>query len=76
MSRDERDRMAAFEAHHAAIIARTLHWADSAAARGDYTEAVHWVKTLDDLGHELSAEYAVKRDTWLNAIERDPPTRD
>jgi len=76
MSRGEPERVAAFEANHAAIIARTLRWADSAAARGDYRRAVHWVKTVGDLGHELPAEYAVKRDMWLNAIERDPPARD
>ena len=29
-----------FEAAHAAIIARTLRWADEAAARQDYGEAL------------------------------------
>jgi hypothetical protein len=75
MSGAEPERVDAFEANHAAIIARTLRWADRAAARGDYREAVHWVETVGDLGHELSAEYEVRRDTWLNAIERDPPAR-
>jgi hypothetical protein len=69
MTRDEPERVADFEARHAAIIARTLSWADDAAARSDYREAVHWVETVRGLGHELPDEYAAKRETWLNAID-------
>jgi hypothetical protein len=64
--------VAAFEARHAAIIARTLSWADEAAARSDYRQAVHWVDTIGGLGHDLPDEYAAKRETWLDAIDRDP----
>ena len=69
------ERGSAFEANHAAIIARTLRWADEAAARGDYVEAVRWVKTVRDLGHDLSSEYEAKNQTWLNAIEADRRAR-
>ncbi|MFZ0976799.1 MAG: hypothetical protein WAN22_31565 [Solirubrobacteraceae bacterium] len=71
MSRGDPERGAGFEARHAAIVARTLRWADDAAARQDYAQAVHWVETVRGLGQDLPAEYEAKRDTWLNAIDRD-----
>ena len=46
MSDPGHDGTKSFEARHAAIIARTLRWADEAAARGDYTEAVRWVEIV------------------------------
>jgi hypothetical protein len=71
MSSDESDRVTAFEANHAAIIARTLGWADEAAARLDYVQAVRWVETVRGLGHDLPDAYGAKHETWLNAIEPD-----
>jgi hypothetical protein len=76
MSKPEPEREAVFEARHAAIIARTLRWADEAAARGDYGRAVHWLETVRGLAHDLPAEYEAKRKTWLNAISRDRRPRD
>jgi hypothetical protein len=69
MSRDESERATAFEAKHAAIIARTLGWADEAAARRDYVQAVRWVETVRGLGHALPDDYEAKYETWLNAID-------
>jgi hypothetical protein len=75
MSENEPRRETAFEARHATIIARTLRWADEAAARHDYVQAVHWVDTVRGLGDDVADEYKVKREAWLNAAERDgPPT--
>jgi hypothetical protein len=71
MSGGDPGRVAGFEARHAAILARTLRWADDAAARHDYAQAVHWVETVRGLGHDLPAEYEAKRDMWLRAIDRD-----
>ena len=68
VSRDDRDPTRAFEARHAAIIARTLGWADEAAARHDYVAAVRWVETIRGLGGELPHEFEVKREAWLRAI--------
>jgi non-homologous end joining protein Ku len=76
MSRSERERVAAFEARHAAIIARTLRWADEAAARRDYVRAVHWIEAVRRLGDALPDEYEAKRETWVNAIDRDRRHRD
>lgn len=75
MSGSEPDRAAAFEAKHAAIIAKTLSWADDAAARREYTDAVRWVETVRGLGHDLPAEYEAKRDMWLDEIDRNRRAR-
>jgi len=75
MSRDEAHRAPAFEAQHAAIIARTLRWADEAAARHDYVEAVRWVETIRSLGQGLPDEYEAKRESWLGAIDPGQPTQ-
>ena len=54
----------AFESKHAAIIARTLRWADEAAARRDYVEALRWVETVRSLGEALPEHYEAKRRVW------------
>ena len=76
MTRSDRDQAPVFEAQHAAIIARTLRWADEAAARHDYVEAVRWVETIRSLGEELPNEYKLRRETWLGAIDADHPAQD
>jgi hypothetical protein len=75
VSRGEPERVAGFEARHAAILARTLRWADDAAARQDYAQAVHWVETVRGLGHDLPKEYETKRARWLNARDRERHSR-
>jgi hypothetical protein len=59
-----------FEATHAAIIARTLRWADEAAARQDYREALRWVETVRNVSDALPDEYEVKRRRWMQALAR------
>ena len=75
MSRGESERANAFEARHAAIIARTLRWADEASARHDYAEAVRWVETIRSLGEELPGEFKAKREAWLRAVDPARHTR-
>lgn len=75
MSRGEAERANPFEAQHAAIIARTLRWADEAAARRDYAEALRWVETVRSLGEELPDEFKAKREAWLGAIDPVRRTR-
>jgi hypothetical protein len=70
MSSGEPQRANPFEAQHAAIVARTLRWADEAAARHDYVEAIRWVETIQSLGEGLPPEYEAKRETWLGAIDQ------
>jgi hypothetical protein len=71
MSRGEPQRANPFEAQHAAIIARTLRWADEAASRHNYVEAVRWVETILSLGEQLPDEYKAKREIWLGATDRE-----
>jgi hypothetical protein len=71
----QEDAGTGFEARHAAIIGRTLGWADDAAARHDYTQAVRWLETVRALGEDLPDEYRTKHARWLNAIEHEPRTR-
>jgi hypothetical protein len=52
-------------ARHRAAVGTTLSWADDAAARGDYAEALAWIETLDAIGDELTGEYQTKRGAWL-----------
>lgn len=59
-----------FEATHAAIIARTLRWADEAAARQEYSEAVRWVETVRNVSDALPAVYETKRRRWIHALDR------
>ncbi len=71
MSRGEHERAKPFEAQHAAIIAKTLAWADEAAARDDYVEAVRWVETVRAPGNELPGEYKAKHVKWRSAMETE-----
>jgi hypothetical protein len=48
-------------------IAATLRWADAAAARHDYREALHWLDTVAAMRDELPDGYAVKRAAWQDA---------
>jgi hypothetical protein len=59
----------AFEARHVAIIARTLRWADQAAAKHDYGEALRWVDTVRRCGDSLPDDYEAKRRRWLLALD-------
>jgi hypothetical protein len=62
------DRSDGFEAKHAAIIATTLRWADEAAARHDYAQALRWIDTVESLGQTLPSDYEAKRRGWLDAV--------
>jgi hypothetical protein len=75
MSRGEPERVAGFEARHAAILARTLRWADDAAVRHDYAQAVHWIETVRGVGHDLPKEYEAKRERWLKAMHQEHRSR-
>jgi hypothetical protein len=50
------------EMRHRAAVARSLGWADDAAARDDYTDALSWLSTIEAVGDQL-ARYHAKRQT-------------
>jgi hypothetical protein len=60
-------------ARHRAAVARSLGWADDAAARGDHTDALAWLYTIEAVGDQLTPEYQAKRDTWLTLADARPP---
>ncbi len=45
-------------------VARTLAWADEAAARDDFQDALAWLSTLESVGHTVPPEYEIKREQW------------
>lgn len=53
------------ETRHRAAVARSLGWADDAAARDDHTDALSWLGTIEAIGDHLTPEYEAKRQTWL-----------
>jgi uncharacterized membrane-anchored protein len=70
MSAGRHGHRESFEERHAEIIGRTLRWADDAAERGDWSEALRWVEKVRSLGVSLSADYEAKRQAWLQAVDR------
>jgi hypothetical protein len=68
------------EARHERAVARTLEFAEEAASRGDFSEALAWLETLDAIGRRLPSEYASKRLEWRLAVadqrsQRPAPSR-
>jgi hypothetical protein len=53
---------------HKAAVARSLGWAEEAAARGDYAEALSWVQVVQAIGDQIPIEYQTKRRAWLSAL--------
>jgi hypothetical protein len=53
---------------HLAAVARTFGWAEEAAARGDYADALSWVQVVQAIGDLIPIEYQTKRSAWLSAL--------
>ncbi|HZE06488.1 MAG TPA: hypothetical protein VE127_14760 [Solirubrobacteraceae bacterium] len=53
---------------HLEAVRRTLRWADEAAYRGDYREAVAWLETIAAIGDALPAPYQAKHRKWVAAL--------
>ena len=49
---------------HRAAVARTLGWADEAAARRDFHDALAWLRTLEAIGETLPDHYLRKQEAW------------
>ena len=49
---------------HDAAVTRTLAWANEAAAREEYADALRWLAVLDAIGDPLPAGYATKQVAW------------
>ncbi len=57
---------------HEAAVAATLAWADEAAARGDYADALGWLATVEAVGDTLTNAYHAKQRTWHLMAGRAP----
>jgi len=53
---------------HLAAVARSFGWAEQAAARGDFAEALSWVQVVEAIGDLIPIDYQTKRRTWLSAL--------
>ncbi len=53
---------------HLAAVARSLGWAEEAAARGDYADALSWVGVVEAIGDLIPIEYQTKRKAWRTAL--------
>jgi hypothetical protein len=53
---------------HLAAVARSFGWAEEAAARGDYADALSWVGVVEAIGDLIPIEYQTKRRAWLSAV--------
>jgi hypothetical protein len=58
---------------HAAAVRRSLGWADEAAERADWADALGWIEVVEACGDELPDEFRAKRDRWLLALREQPP---
>jgi hypothetical protein len=56
------------ESKHLAAVARSLEWADEAAERGNYRDALGWLQAVEAAGDELPETYEAKRNAWLLTI--------
>ena len=52
----------------AAVAARTLRWADEAASRGDYADALGWIEVVRATADGLPGPYERKRVAWLREL--------
>jgi hypothetical protein len=55
---------------HLAAVARSFGWAEEAAARGDYADALSWIQVVEAIGDLIPIEYQTKRRTWLSALDK------
>jgi hypothetical protein len=73
LDRTRRGETFASGGRHERAVARTLEFAEEAASRGDFSEALAWLETLDAIGRRLPSEYASKRVEWQIAVADDRP---
>jgi hypothetical protein len=49
---------------HRAAVRRSLGWAQESADRGDYADALGWIRVLEAIGERLPPGYQAKRQAW------------
>lgn len=69
VSGHEHDRLG----RHRSAIDRSVGWAEAAAARGDYYDALGWLAVVEAVGPPLTAQQLGLRRTWLTRMAGDAP---
>ena len=59
---------------HEHAVARTLEFAEEAAGRGDFTDALSWLATVQAVDRHLPPEYLTKQEKWRLALTSDRST--
>jgi hypothetical protein len=53
---------------HLEAVSRSLAMADASAERGDFADALAWVRTVEAIGDPLPDPYRRKRQAWRAAL--------
>lgn len=53
---------------HTAAVARSLGWARDSAARGDYADALDWVRVVEAIGDRIPEEFETMRRAWRRVL--------
>lgn len=53
---------------HAAAVRNSLRWAQDAADRSDYVDALGWINVLESIGEQIPAAYQAKRRAWYGQM--------
>lgn len=67
----DRQRITASDRHLAAV-SRSLEWARESAERGDYADALAWVRVVEATGTQLPPGFRDQRQVWIDAIGGQP----
>ena len=65
--RERRPRLGSTPERHRAAIARTLSWAEEAAAKEDYSTALSWLATIEAVEGRLTADLDAKQRAWARS---------
>lgn len=68
MSTSPRAAVVSDRDRHLAAVASSLRWAQESAARGDYADALGWVRAVEAIGDALPDGFEIKRQGWLGAL--------
>ena len=53
---------------HLTAVRRSLGWAQESADRGDYADALGWIRVLEAIGEQLPPGYQAKRRAWHDEL--------
>ncbi len=53
---------------HSAAVKRSLRWAQESADRGDYADALGWIKVLETIGERVPPSYLAKSRVWNDEL--------